>query len=123
MLGEWLQEEPIGASVVRARARSKHADDKHEDVTSLWICFELTTERQTVQLRDQDLAEHEIGLERAHLGQRFVPIRCELDTMAGLGEEVSGERPNVGFTVDEKDREPVGRQRRTLDDPRSLRKG
>lgn len=75
MLGEWLQQEAIGAGVVRARARREDADDEDEDVTSLWICFEPTAERQTVQLRDQDLAHYEIGLERAHLGQRFVPVR------------------------------------------------
>lgn len=42
--------------------------------------------------------------------------------MADLGEEVSGERPNVGVTIDEKDGEPVGRQRDTLGDLKFLRK-
>jgi hypothetical protein len=103
VLGEWLQQKSIGSGVVRARARCKDADDQNLDVTSLGVCFELTTQRETVELRHQDLAQHEIRFERGNKGQRFVPIRRQLDTMAGIAEEVSRERSNVRITLDDKD--------------------
>jgi hypothetical protein len=109
VLGEWLQQESIGAGVVRARARRKNANDKDEDVPGLWVCFELTTQRQTIELRDQDLAQHEIGLDGANLVERFVPVGRDLDAMAGVGEKVCGERPNVGVTLDDQNAERVGR--------------
>jgi hypothetical protein len=101
VLGEWLQQKSIGPGVARARTRRKDADDKDEDVTGLGTCFQLTAERQTVKLRNEDLAQHEIGPGGANLLQRLVTVRRDLDVMARLGEEVGGKCPNVRVTLDD----------------------
>lgn len=116
MLAEWLQQESIGAGVVRARPGCKDAHDEDQNVTSLGVGFELTTERQTIELRDEDLAHDEVGSERANPVQGILPIRRELDDMAGLGKELSGERANVRVSLDDENGEPVGRQRDTVVD-------
>ena len=84
MLSEWLQQESIGARFVRARAGCKDADDKDDNVTGLWVRFELTTERKPIELRDQDLAHHEIGLDHASLLERLLAVRRQLDSMTSV---------------------------------------
>lgn len=121
VLGERLQQKSISAGVVRARSSRKNADDQDQDVTGRWVCFELTTQRQTIQLRNEDLAQDEIRLEDGNPGQRFIAIGRQLDPIAGLCKEVSCERPHVRVTFDDENGELGGRQQNTLDQLARLR--
>ena len=115
MLGEWLQQESIGAGVGSAWPGGENAHDEDEDVTGRAVGLELTTECEPIQLRDQDFAQDEIGLEHGNPGQCFLTVRRQLDPIPRLCEEVSGERADVRVTFDDEDGELGGRQQNTLD--------
>ena len=101
VLGERLQQEAIGSCFVRAPARREDGEDEHERVSSLGVCFHLPAQGEPVQLRDEDLAHHEIRLVRPDFRERLLTIQREIDAMARFGEELRAECANVRVTLHE----------------------
>lgn len=103
VLGQWLQQEPVGSGFVGAGARRENGEDDHGEVPGVGRRSELPTQREPIDLGNQDLADHEIRRAGPDLVERLLPVERELDPMARVREEPCAEGTNVRIALHEQD--------------------
>jgi hypothetical protein len=107
VLGKGFQKEGIGSRLSGAAGGGQDAEDNHGDVARSGVRLEPATERQPVQVWNENLSDDDVRENLPSLLQDPVTILREPNGVTGLIQEVRLELADVRIAIDdENDRLP-----------------
>lgn len=101
VLNQRLQQEAVGSSFLGARGGGQDRENEYGQRFRGRAGLDLSAQREPVELRQQDLGDHERKVGNVELTERFVRVSAALDAVAGLDEKVFGQLANVWVSLNE----------------------